>query len=457
MSSMTSRSRGGMPRVYYYRLRQQPASALVDAADSGLHYRGQQGKNAECEEGAGVYGRATEEIPNQNQVFSLENEESDDFLEEELPHKKYVEEKERTQLGEELSQTTSSVGEWLQQAWTLLLTIAYLFIATGTFIRKLWTTKTYRYGLLVALLVALFLYFYQPTPTPTVVEVPVAKPGVVVMPGGTTTVVYDDRLPLNVEVFVKRLVEQQLAKKQDDTLSRVMQKLAADKEELKRRSKEELLHYLDAKLGKMDAMIRAHLDTPATIDDSVSKELKELEAKVGSELQHLNEKLGAAGARILHAYTSDRYGSSLLGHLLGQVGEPPSALLTPSLVMGHCWAFPGEQGNATIQLPRRIKPTAFSLDHVSRGVARDFRSAPQHFKVWGYTDKAAVADESKGVLLGEYRYDIYGAQVQTFAVQPDAQLDAEQSFSVVKLAVSSNYGHEDFTCVYRFRVHGDAV
>ncbi len=83
--------------------------------------------------------------------------------------------------------------------------------------------KTYRYGLLVALLVALFLYFYQPTPTPTVVEVPVAKPGVVVMPGGTTTVVYDDRLPLNVEVFVKRLVEQQLAKKQDDTLSRVMQ------------------------------------------------------------------------------------------------------------------------------------------------------------------------------------------------------------------------------------------
>jgi SUN domain-containing protein 1/2 len=75
----------------------------------------------------------------------------------------------------------------------------------------------------------------------------------------------------------------------------------------------------------------------------------------------------------------------------------------------------------------------------------------------GYTDKAAVADESKSVLLGEYRYDIYGTQVQTFAVQPDAQLDAEQSFSVIKLAVSSNYGHEDFTCVYRFRVHGDAV
>jgi hypothetical protein len=51
-------------------------------------------------------------------------------------------------------------------------------------------------------------------------------------------------------------------------------------------------------------------------------------------------------------------------------------------VLGHCWAFAGERGNATIQLPRRINPSAFSLDHVARGVARDFRSAPQHFKVW---------------------------------------------------------------------------
>jgi SUN domain-containing protein 1/2 len=77
----------------------------------------------------------------------------------------------------------------------------------------------------------------------------------------------------------------------------------------------------------------------------------------------------------------------------------------------------------------------------------------------GYADKTALADESKGVLLGDYRYDIYGSQVQTFAVQPHSSSPAveEQSFSVVKLEVYSNYGHEDYTCVYRFRVHGDAV
>jgi hypothetical protein len=55
---------------------------------------------------------------------------------------------------------------------------------------------------------------------------------------------------------------------------------------------------------------------------------KELEVFAADRLNMSDWALGAAGARILHAYTSDRYGSSLLGHLLGQVGEPPSALLT---------------------------------------------------------------------------------------------------------------------------------
>jgi hypothetical protein len=49
------------------------------------------------------------------------------------------------------------------------------------------------------------------------------------MPGGTTTTVTydDDKLPLNVEIIVKRIVEQQLSRKQDDTLSRVTQSLCS--------------------------------------------------------------------------------------------------------------------------------------------------------------------------------------------------------------------------------------
>ena len=43
--------------------------------------------------------------------------------------------------------------------------------------------------------------------------------------------------------------------------------------------------------------------------------------------------------------------------------------------------------------------------------------------------------------------------VQTFT----ALNDDKQPFDLVTLQVTSNYGHPDYTCVYRFRVHGDAT
>lgn len=45
--------------------------------------------------------------------------------------------------------------------------------------------------------------------------------------------------------------------------------MAADKEELKRKSKEELLQYLDDKVNKMDTMIRSRLNAPS--DDTLSQ------------------------------------------------------------------------------------------------------------------------------------------------------------------------------------------
>lgn len=72
--------------------------------------------------------------------------------------------------------------------------------------------------------------------------------------------------------------------------------------------------------------------------------------------------------------------------------------------------------------------------------------------VQGYGEKADLdLDKERAVLLGDFRYDIYGPQVQTFRLPAQAE---GQSFSIVKLEVYSNYGHSDYTCVYRFRVHG---
>lgn len=33
----------------------------------------------------------------------------------------------------------------------------------------------------------------------------------------------------------------------------------------------------------------------------------------------------------------------------------------------------------------------------------------------------------------------------------------ERAFQIVELRISSNWGHPEYTCLYRFRVHGEPV
>lgn len=53
------------------------------------------------------------------------------------------------------------------------------------------------------------------------------------------------------------------------------------------------------------------------------------------------------------------------------------------------------------------------------------------------------------VLLGKFQYDIEGPTIQIFPVE-----ERQQSFQYVEFRVHSNHGNEDYTCVYRLRVHG---
>lgn len=50
--------------------------------------------------------------------------------------------------------------------------------------------------------------------------------------------------------------------------------------------------------------------------------------------------------------------------------------------------------------------------------------------------------------MGNFTYDVSGRAVQTFSVIPENKI-----FTIVELRILSNYGNDEFTCVYRFRVH----
>lgn len=55
------------------------------------------------------------------------------------------------------------------------------------------------------------------------------------------------------------------------------------------------------------------------------------------------------------------------------------------------------------------------------------------------------------MLFGEYEYQDNSASLQFFAVQ---NVDIKRPFEIVELRIETNHGQPDYTCLYRFRVHG---
>ena len=53
--------------------------------------------------------------------------------------------------------------------------------------------------------------------------------------------------------------------------------------------------------------------------------------------------------------------------------------------------------------------------------------------------------------LGSFEYNLQGSSVQTFPLMNKLR------FPRVKMDIKTNWGNEDYTCIYRIRIHGDSV
>ncbi|XP_026206318.1 SUN domain-containing protein 1-like isoform X6 [Anabas testudineus] len=163
--------------------------------------------------------------------------------------------------------------------------------------------------------------------------------------------------------------------------------------------------------------------------------------------------LESGGGSILSTRCSETYETkaallSLFGVPLWYFSQSPRAVIQPDVHPGNCWAFRGSTGFLVIRLSMMILPTAFSLEHIPKSLTPSgtLLSAPRDFGVYGLDDE----NQERGKLLGTYTYDEDGEALQTFPVTEEN----DRAFQIIEVQVLSNWGHEEYTCMYRFRVHG---
>ncbi|KAF3853035.1 hypothetical protein F7725_013723 [Dissostichus mawsoni] len=155
----------------------------------------------------------------------------------------------------------------------------------------------------------------------------------------------------------------------------------------------------------------------------------------------------------LRIFSQDRTGRA--DYALGAASSAPDALrpTRPRRRCSVCSDFPlvprapapsyrGSSGVLVLRLSMSVSPSSFSLEHVPRSLSPSgsSSSAPRDFRVYGLQDE----EEEEGK-LGSFRYD-----------QTESSADEQNGswFQVVELQVLSNWGNPEYTCLYRFRVHG---
>ncbi|KAF3929625.1 hypothetical protein ABW20_dc0101215 [Dactylellina cionopaga] len=186
----------------------------------------------------------------------------------------------------------------------------------------------------------------------------------------------------------------------------------------------------------------------------------------------------------LTSSTFDPYGNpGILGKFstfLRPGPNEPAHVLTESTNIGDCWSFPQSSGQVSILLAENIFPTDITIDHVPRGISGDDTSAPREVEFWvridddllrGQVGKAAsvaigdVPDSPstrhylahRYVRVASFVYDVNSQYpVQTFELPVDLQ-KLGVPVTGVSFKILSNWGNEEYTSIYRVRVHGNPV
>lgn len=162
--------------------------------------------------------------------------------------------------------------------------------------------------------------------------------------------------------------------------------------------------------------------------------------------------LESAGATVLGTRCTQTKPSTaaltMFGIPLWFISNGPRLAIQPGVNPGQCWAFIGAKGFLVLKLSKTIRVTGFTIEHLPKSLSEDghIRSAPKDFSVWGLKHES----DSNGEILGKYQFTVDGPSLQYFSAER-----TDNVYPIVELRIESNHGHDEYTCLYRIRVHGD--
>lgn len=151
--------------------------------------------------------------------------------------------------------------------------------------------------------------------------------------------------------------------------------------------------------------------------------------------------------------------------------------------LGQCWAFgkddrphdddvinnhnnKGLIATLTLELAEAINVFSVVIEH-PLNVTPNPHTAIRHFRILGYVTANLAVEEPWE--LGSFVFDIHNdvnddvdsKEVQEFVLSSSSRSDVSEKKNIVPkmrvivLAVDSNWGHEDYSCLYRFRIHAE--
>ncbi|KAI0352067.1 hypothetical protein OH77DRAFT_1409899 [Trametes cingulata] len=142
-------------------------------------------------------------------------------------------------------------------------------------------------------------------------------------------------------------------------------------------------------------------------------------------------------------------------------GFPPEVALFADMHVGSCWPMRGWSGSLGIALARPAVVTSFAIDHIPQQLTFRVDIAPRSGQLWGAATVLPTTshDFAKTLLvyLGDFAFDIHsGDPCQVYNVSENIlrQL-GDRRFVIAVLVIGNNWGNDDFTCLYRVRIHSD--